>query len=175
MAEFYGLLAEFPDEETIVNAAKQARRTGYLKFDAFTPFPVTRLAHVMGIKDSRPAWLGLTGGIVGFLLALGMQAFVSFSYPLNVGGRPIYPLSAFAVVIFELTILFAVLFLFVGLLILNGLPRLNYPIFGAPRFRLASKDRFFLCIKADDKQFDRDRTADFLSDLGAVSVALVPS
>lgn len=175
MAEHYGLLAEFSDEETIVRAAKRARREGYEEIDTFTPFPVARLAQVMRIKDPRPGWVGLTGGVVGFLLALGMQAFISYSYPLNVGGRPIYPLSAFAVVIFELTILFAVLFLFLGLLVLNRLPRLNYPIFGSPRFRLASKDRFFLCIKADDELFDRERTARFLDDAGAISVALVPS
>lgn len=171
----YGLVAEFATEDAIVKAARQVRQAGYRNIDAFTPFPLPRLARIMRIRDSRPAWLGLAGGIFGFLLAFGMQAFVSYDYPLNVGGRPLYPLSAYAVVIFELTILFAVLFLFVGLLVLNRLPRLNYPIFNAPRFHLASKDRFFLCIKAQDRQFDRESTARFLRDIGAVSIALVPS
>jgi len=171
----YGLVAEFATEDAIINAARQVRHAGYRNIDAFTPFPLPRLARVMHIKDSRPAWLGLAGGIFGFLLALGMQAFVSYAYPLNVGGRPLYPLSAYAIGIFELTILFAVLFLFVGLLWLNRLPRLNYPVFNAPRFHLATKDRFFLCIKVDDRLFDRDNTAHLLRDLGAVSIALVPS
>ncbi len=176
MAEMpYGFVAEFASEDAIVHAAGQVRHAGYRNIDAFTPFPLPRLARVMRIRDSRPAWLGLAGGIFGFLLALGMQAFVSYVYPLNVGGRPLYPLSAYAVVIFELTILFAVLFLFVGLLALNRLPRLNYPIFNAPRFHLASKDRFFLCIKVEDRQFDRENTARLLHDLGAISIALVPS
>ncbi|MBN9013678.1 MAG: DUF3341 domain-containing protein, partial [Rhizobiales bacterium] len=63
----------------------------------------------------------------------------------------------------------------VGLLALNRLPRLNYPIFNAPRFNLASKDRFFLCIMTEDRQFDRENTARLLHDLGAISIALVPS
>lgn len=171
----YGLVAEFATEDAIIDAARKVRHAGYRNIDAFTPFPLPRLARVMRIKDSRPAWLGLAGGIFGFLLAFAMQAFVSYTYPLNVGGRPLYPLSAYAVVIFELTILFAVLFLFIGLLALNRLPRLNYPVFNAPRFHLASKDRFFLCIKADDRQFDRDSTARLLREVGAVSLALVPS
>ncbi len=171
----YGLVAEFATENAIVKAARQVRQAGYRNIDAFTPFPLPRLARIMRIRDSRPAWFGLAGGIFGFLLAFGMQAFVSYVYPLNVGGRPLYPLSAYAVVIFELTILFAVLFLFIGLLVLNRLPRLSYPIFNAPRFHLASKDRFFLCIKAQDRQFDRESTARFLHDIGAVSIALVPS
>lgn len=171
----YGLVAEFGTEDAIINAARQVRHAGYRNIDAFTPFPLPRLARVMRIRDSRPAWLGLAGGIFGFLLALGMQVLVSYAYPLDVGGRPLYPFSAYAVVIFELTILFAVLFLFIGLLALNRLPRLSYPVFNAPRFRLASKDRFFLCIKAEDRRFDRENTASLLRDLGAISIALVPS
>lgn len=172
---YYGLVAEFATEDAIVDAARQVRHAGYRDIDAFTPFPLPKLARIMRIRDQRPAWLALAGGTFGFLLAFAMQAFVSYAYPLNVGGRPLYPFSAYAVVIFELTILFAVVFVFVGLLALNRLPRLNYPVFDAPRFRLASKDRFFLCIKADDAHFDRESTAHLLREIGAVSIALVPS
>lgn len=102
-----------------------------------------------------------------------MQLFTNFDYPMNVGGRPLYPLSAFAVVAFELTVLFAAAFTAIGMLALNRLPRLSYPVFAAARFHLASKDRFFLCIKADDPRFDRSETQRFLQALGAESVELV--
>jgi hypothetical protein len=59
------------------------------------------------------------------------------------------------------------------MLYLNGLPRLNYPVFSASRFHLASKDRFFLCIKAEDPRFTETETALFLSQIGARSVELV--
>ena len=62
-----------------------------------------------------------------------MQLFTNFDYPINVGGRPLYALSAFAVVAFELTVLFAALTPAIGMLALNGLPRLHHPVFGAPR------------------------------------------
>jgi hypothetical protein len=57
----------------------------------------------------------------------------------------------------------------------NGLPRLNFPLFAARRFRLASKDRFFLCVESRDAAFDEQVTASFLKGLGAISVELVPS
>jgi hypothetical protein len=104
-----------------------------------------------------------------------MQLFTNFDYPINVGGRPLYALSAFAVIAFELTVLFAALTPAIGMLAFNGLPRLHHPVFGAPRFARASKDRFFLCVLATDARFDRKRTADFLNGLGPSSVELVTS
>jgi hypothetical protein len=91
-----------------------------------------------------------------------------------VGGRPVYALSAFAVVTFELTILFSALATIVGMLVQNGLPRLNHPVFAASRIYLASKDRFFLCIGGDDPKFEESRTKSFLQTTGALSVELVP-
>jgi hypothetical protein len=171
----YGLLGEFRTETELVLAAQAARREGYTSLDAFTPFPVEQLTAPLHFHDTRLPRLGFVGGAFGFVSALAVQAYVSWAYPLNVGGRPLYPLSAYGVVIFELTVLFSVLFLFIGLLYLNKLPRLNYPVFNANRFRLASKDRFFLCIKADDGKFDSNRTAAFLKNAGAITVELVPS
>ena len=113
---------------------------------------------------------------VGVLASdLGMQLFTNFDYPINVGGRPLYALSAFAVVAFELTVLFAALFPVIGMLALNGLPRLHHPVFSARTFARASKDRFFLGVLADDRKFDARDTARFLRMLNATSVELVVS
>jgi hypothetical protein len=173
--KLYGALAEFADPDALVEAAKRARATGYRAMDAFTPFPVHELFDVLQLQDRRVHWLGLAGGCFGFLIALSMQAFTNFDYPINVGGRPVYPLSAFAVVTFELTVLFAALFTAFGMLALNRLPRLSYPVFAGKRFHLASKDRFFLCIKAEDPRFDAGATMTFLKSLGPQSVELVPA
>jgi hypothetical protein len=115
----------------------------------------------------------LIGGFSGGGFAFLMQCYTNYDFPLNVGGRPLYPFSAFAVVMFELTILFSALFMIVGMLWQNGLPRLNHPVFAAPRFHRASKDRFFLRVGADDGKFDQDRTTGFLRELGASTVELV--
>src|SRR3569833_3129253 len=97
MAEGYGILAVFRTPEDLLAAARRAREEGYRDLDAFTPFPVKGLAEVLDIRDSRVLWLGLGGGIFGFLAAVAMQIFANSDYPLDVGGRPVFALSAFVV------------------------------------------------------------------------------
>jgi hypothetical protein len=53
----------------------------------------------------------------------------------------------FIPVTFELTILGAAIFAVIAMLWANGLPRLNHPVFAAQDFGLASRDRFFLCVR----------------------------
>ncbi len=170
----YGLLAEFDSPEALTKAAKKAREAGYVRLDAFTPFPIDGLAQILRLPRPKISWVGLIGGFSGCGFALAMECYTNWDFPLNVGGRPLYAISAFAVVMFELTILFSALFMFVAMLWQNGLPRLNYPVFSVPDFHRASKDRFFLCVNADDGKFDKNDTAGFLRQLGASSVELVP-
>jgi Protein of unknown function (DUF3341) len=40
-----------------------------------------------------------------------------------------------------------------------------HPVFNVPRFALASRNRFFLCIQARDPLFDREQTCQFLETL----------
>jgi hypothetical protein len=74
---------------------------------------------------------------------------------------------------FETTVLFAALTAVLGMLALNGLPMPHHPVFNAPRFALATRDAFFLCIEAVDPRFDRELTKHFLEQLGAKQVAEV--
>jgi hypothetical protein len=171
----YGLLAEFETPDALMEAAREAREAGYRRLDAFTPFPVEGLAPILQIPPPRISWVGLIGGVAGAAVATIMQYYANYDYPLDVGGRPLYPISAFAVVMFELTILFSALSMMVAMLWQNGLPRLSYPVFGGSRFHLASKDCFFLCIRGDDAQFDARQTSAFLKNSGALSVELVPA
>jgi Protein of unknown function (DUF3341) len=162
----YGLLAEFRDANELVTAASRAYEAGYRRLDAFTPFPVEGLAEVIGFREKKLPLLVLVGGLVGAATGYGMQYWTSvLAYPLNVGGRPYNSWPAFIPVTFEMTILFAAFTAVLGMLALNGLPMPYHPVFNAPGFALASRDRFFLLIEARDGKFDREGTSRFLRSL----------
>ena len=147
----YGLMAEFDNPSALVAAAREAHAAGYRRMDAYTPFPVEELNEALGLGHTGVAALVLIGGITGALVGYLMQYYIAvIDYPLNIGGRPLHSWPAFVPVTFELTILCAGLFAVLGMLALNGLPMPHHPVFNAPRFALASRDRFFLCIEAAD-------------------------
>jgi hypothetical protein len=173
--ELYGLLAEYDDPETLVHAAQRARQAGFRRFDAFSPMPVEGLAEAIGFTRTRMPLVVLMGGVIGAVTGYLLQYWVAaIAYPLNVGGRPLNSWPAFIPVTFETTVLVASLFGVLGMLALNGLPRPHHPLFAVGEFARATRDRFFLCIEAADRQFDPEATRGFLIETGAVGVFDVP-
>ena len=159
----YGLLAEFSEPNELIAAVRHAREAGYRRMDAYTPFPIEELAEAMGMHYNRLPLLVLAGGIVGALLGLSLQYWTSVvDYPINVGGRPFFSWPSFIPITFETTVLLAAFSAVLGMLALNGLPMPYHPVFNVPRFALATRDRFFLCIEASDPMFDRENTRRFL-------------
>jgi Alternative complex III, ActD subunit len=172
----YGLMAQFDDEERLLAAALRVREAGYRRLDAFTPYPVEGLASAVGVRGRRLPLIVLAGGILGGTGGFFMQWYATVvDYPLNVGGRPLNSWPAYIPITFELTILVAALAAVFGMLWLNGLPEPYHPVFNVAEFVAhASRDGFFLCIMADDPQFDDVATRRLLEDQRAISVAEVP-
>ncbi|MCC6166550.1 MAG: DUF3341 domain-containing protein [Caldilineaceae bacterium] len=172
----YGLLAEFDSADALVERAQQTYQAGYRRISAYSPFPVEGLADAIGLRPTRLPYLVLIGGIAGGLGGYALQYYAAaIDYPLNIGGRPLNSWPAFIVVTFEMTILGAALVAALGMLLRNGLPQPYHAVFNAPRFHLASQDRFFLCVEARDPNFDLAQTRQFLEGLGASEVVAVES
>ena len=173
-APVYGLLAEFDDPDELIQAVRRAREAGYRRMDAYTPFPVEHLSEELGFHRSAMPLIVLIGGLIGCAGGFYLQYWISaIDYPLNIGGRPLNSWPAFIPVTFELTILAAALAAVFGMLALNGLPMPYHPLFNNPRFALASRNRFFLCIESTDTKFNRETTAKFLSGLNSKGVTEV--
>jgi hypothetical protein len=169
----YGLLAEFADADTLLAAARAARAAGFCRVEAYSPFPIDGLAAALDFHRSPVALITLLGGIAGGLFGYGMQFYSAvIDYPLNVGGRPLHSWPAFIPVTFELAVLGAALAAFFGLWIMNGLPRLYHPLQQVKEFDLASRNRFFLCIRARDPRYAE--AADFLRRLEPLCLIDVP-
>ena len=164
----YGVMAEFDNPTALVNAARRAREEGYRKLDAYSPFPIEELSDALHLHKNKLPLIVLLGGITGVLAGYLMQYYVTVIYfPINIAGRPLHSWPAYIIITFEMTILFSALAAVFGLLGLCGLPMPYHPVFNVPRFALASRNRFFLCIEATDPLFDRKKTCGFLEIAGA--------
>ena len=162
----YGIIAEFENPTALVNAARAAREEGYRKLDAYSPFPIEELNEALHLHGNKLPLIVLLGGLIGGTLGYLLQYYVTVIYfPINIAGRPLHSWPSYIVITFEMTILFAALSAVLGLLGLCGLPMPYHPVFNVPRFALASRNRFFLCIQARDPLFDRAKTSAFLETL----------
>jgi hypothetical protein len=163
----YGLIAEFDNPTDVVRAAHRVYEEGYRRIDAYSPYPIEALSEAVGVHRTKMPLLVMMGGIIGGLAGYLLQYYtLVIDYPLNVGGKPFHSWPAFVPITFECIILGASLTAVFGMLALNNLPEPYHPVFNAPNFALASRDRFFLLVESADPKFDRDRTAEFLRSLG---------
>ena len=162
----YGLVAEFESPDQLLNAAHRTREAGYRRIDAFSPMPVEGLAEAVGFHTTRLPLVVLLTGMFGAAAGFFLQWYANvLSFPLNVGGKPHNSWPAFIPITFEVTILCAALAATFGMLAMNGLPTPYHPLFNVPRFVMATRGRFFLCIKARDKKFEMGAARQFLESL----------
>ena len=141
------LVAELDSPERAIAVAWRARELGYVRIEAYTPFPIADLDVALAIPRTKLPFVvlgaGLTGAAVAFLIQWWTNAI---DYPINVGGRPLNSIPTHVPIIFETTVLFAAFAAFVSVFLAARLPRLHHPIFDLPGFERTSIDRFWIVI-----------------------------
>ena len=168
----YGIMAEFDNPTALVGAARRAYEAGYRRINGYSPYPIEELDEAIGFKHTTLPLIVLIGGILGGLGGFLMQYWIAvIDYPLNVGGKPLNSWPAFIPITFECTVLAAATAAVLGMLVLNKLPQPYHPVFNAPNFALATRDRFFLVIEANDPKFKHSEAMQFMRTLGARDVS----
>ena len=167
----YGVIAEFETPNDLVHAARKVYDAGYRRINGYSPFPIEELSEAIGFTHTSLPLIVFIGGVIGGLSGFFMQYWIEvINYPINVGGKPTNRWPAFIPITFEMTVLFAAFSAVLGMLILNKLPQPYHPVFNLPNFALATRDRFFLAVEANDAKFNHGEVVDLLKSLNAVAV-----
>src|SRR4029450_10842721 len=73
----YGLMAEFEDPTSLVQATHKAYHEGYRCMDAYSPYPIEELHEALGSHHTRLPLIVLIGGITGCIGGYLLQYWVS--------------------------------------------------------------------------------------------------
>lgn len=170
----YGLIARFADADALLHAARRLR-DDYHRLEAYSPYPVAGLDAALALGPNRVPVFAFVGALFGALSGFLIQHYSAvIDYPFNIGGRPPFSWPAFLPITVILTLLWTGVGAVVGLFVLNRLPRLHHPIFDAPAFAEASRNGFFLVVRAEDPAFDPERIRQQMAALNANLIEEVP-
>ena len=182
----HAAMGTFHTPEELVKAGRKVREMGYTKLDAMTPFPVHGIDDAIGVPYSKLGWIVICFSITGLATALFLQWYTGgtqpinlltlfglSSYPLVIGGKPLFDFSFSIPVDFELTVAFTALATFFGMWLMNNLPLMYHPTMNYRNAHRASDDRFLLIIEAKDPMFDAQKASEHLRSVGAEDVEVV--
>jgi hypothetical protein len=167
----YGVMGEFAGPNDLVAAARKVYSLGYRRINGYSPYPIEELSEAIGFTHTRLPLIVFIGGVLGGLGGYFMQYYMEvIDYPLNVGGKPLHSWPAFIPITFECIVLAAAFSAVLGMLVLNRLPQPYHPVFNVPNFAMATRDRFFLAVEANDPKFNHDEVVNLLKSLDALEV-----
>jgi hypothetical protein len=141
------LVAIFSDPDAAATALRGLDAAGVRGVRVVSPAPYPAV-HLTG-QPGPWRLLGpvaLAGGLAGLGSATALQVVTSRSLGIIVGGKPIIAWPAFAVVMFELTMLFAGIFTFSAMVLLSALARRRISL--SARRQMAT-ERIVVIVPAD--------------------------
>ena len=100
-----GILALYRHVDAAASAIRAVKEMGYDDFTVYTPAPNHEIADAVGQKPSPVRLWTLIGGLTGLTAGFAMTLWMSYDYPIVVGGKPLGSVIPYVVIGFELTIL----------------------------------------------------------------------
>lgn len=112
-----GVLASYAHVDAAVEAIHRLKDLGYSSaMTVYTPVPNVEVAQAVGRRISPVRLWTLIGGLLGCAAGFAMTFWMSYDWPIVVGGKPIGSTIPYVVIAFELTILFGAGATILGLL-----------------------------------------------------------
>lgn len=106
----------------VADAAKRLRHRGFTDLEIYSPAAFPELDDALDEKPSRVRRYTLVGGLLGVVTGYAMPIWMSYDWPIMIGGKPFAAIPTYTVIGFELAILFGGLATLLGLLIVGKLP-----------------------------------------------------
>jgi hypothetical protein len=110
-----GVLAAYQHVDAAADAIRELKKDGYDDFIVYTPAPNFEIFAAVQHKVSAVRLWTLFGGLLGCVTGFAMTLWMSYDYPVVVGGKPLGSVVPYVIIAFELTILFGALSTVAGL------------------------------------------------------------
>jgi len=120
-----GVLASFEHIDAAVDAIHALKQAGNADLTVYSAAPNHELEDALGTGSSWVRAFTLVGGLTGCAAGLAMTTWMSYDWPLLVGGKPIAALPPYVVIMFELTILLGALSTVAGMVLLPQLKKIR--------------------------------------------------
>jgi molybdopterin-containing oxidoreductase family membrane subunit len=143
------VLAVFSHLDATTAAIQQLKQSRFEDVTVYSPIPRHEIEDAIGKPVSPVRAFTLIGGISGCAVGAWLTLYMSYDWPVVVGGKPVGSIPPYVVIMFEMTILFGALSTLLGIA-LNALfaARRRGTVAYDPRF---SNDKFgiFVPVAAD--------------------------
>jgi len=110
-----GVLGVFPYLDSTLEAIKKLRAAGHTDFTVYSPIPRHEIEDALGQSVSPVRMFTLIGGIAGCAIGAWLTLWMSYDWPIVVGGKPVGSVPPYIIIMFEMTILFGALTTILGI------------------------------------------------------------
>jgi Alternative complex III, ActD subunit len=110
-----GVLAVFGHVDAAAEAITALKSGGHAQFTVYSPLPRHELEHALDQPVSPVRMFTLIGGIAGCTIGAWLTLYMSYDWPVQVGGKSIGSIPPYVVIMFEMTVLFGALTTLLGI------------------------------------------------------------
>ena len=127
------VLGVYREPENVADAVSRLRQAGVgdNEFDILSGTPYPEGSFGEKVQAHRLYLWPLIGALIGFSIALLITAGTQLSFPMVTGGKPILAIPPMLIIMYEGTMLGAILFTVIGVIFESRLPRFSLGVYDA--------------------------------------------